>query len=286
MVISHYQTKKNYLRKKCSVKIAGSIFRLILLGAIFSSCKNNIQKEPELPQVKMIKSIKTTDGQLEQNFIVNYGLDRQVSYVGSADFRFGYTYSYLGTQISSIEHTAGDLHYMLVLNYSNNNVLSNAEFKITNASGVIISFPLTCKNTVDLTTIATNANDLTFLELQVSDGKLIKALTNAWYLKTSISFQYNDQKGRVYGNVIPVLALKNPISPATAILVNELISLSLQAFSSKQLSAVQSLRSSVTINYTPNSGHLTFIKCQSDELDPDGNLVKSVKTDITYTYSN
>ena len=66
MVINHYQTKKNYLRKKSSAKIAGSIFRLILLGAIFSSCKNNIQKEPELPQVKMIKSIKTTDGQLGQ----------------------------------------------------------------------------------------------------------------------------------------------------------------------------------------------------------------------------
>ncbi|WP_214228238.1 hypothetical protein [Pedobacter sp. B4-66] len=232
----------------------------------------------------MIKSIKTDDGQFEQNFIVNYGPDRQVSYVGSADFRFGYTYSYLSTQISRIKHNAGDLHYTLVLNYSNNNVLSNAEFKVTNTSGVIKSFPLTCTTIGGFTTIATNVNDLTFLELQVSEGKLIKALTNSWYLKTSISFQYNDQKGRVYGSVIPIFVLKNPIFPAKAILVNELISLSLQAFSSKQLTEFQSLRSSAIISYTQNSGDLTSIKCQSDELDPDGNLVKSVKTDITYTY--
>lgn len=284
MIISHCREKQNYLERKCSAGIARSILKLILLGVIFCSCKKNIPKEPQLSPVKMIKSIKTADGQFEQNFIVNYGSDRQVSYVGSTDFRFGYTYSYLNTQISRIEHNEGDLHYTLVLNYSDNNVLSDAEFKVTSTSGVIKSFPLTCTNVGDLTTIATNANDLTFLELQVSGGKLIKALTNTWYLKTSISFQYNNQKGRVYGNVIPIFVLKNPIFPAKAILVNELISLSLQAFSSKELTGFQSLRSSATISYTQDSGNLTSIKCRSDELDQDGNLVKSVNTDITYTY--
>jgi len=284
MVTTHCYAKKAFRIMKYSTGIAYSILTLLLLSIIFSSCKKDIPKEPELPPVKMIKSIKTNDGEIEQNFIIKYGLDRQVSYVGSTDLRYGFSYSYMGSHISGIEHHAGDLSYGLVLNYSNDNTLLNAEFKVKNVAGAVTSFPLTCVKTGDLITVATNVSDLTFLELQVSEGKLIKALTNAWYLKNSISFQYNDQKGRVYGNIIPVFPLKNPISPATAVLVNELISLSLQAFSSKQLSAFQTSRFSAILNYTQNSGDVTSIKCRSEELDTEGNLIKTLKTDITYTY--
>lgn len=284
MVTIHCNAKKAFRKMKYSAGIADSILLLLLLSIIFSSCKKNTPKEPELPPVKMIKSIKTNDGQIEQNFIIKYGVDRQVSYVGSTDSRYGFIYSYIGSHISAIEHNAGNLFYQLVLNYSNNNTLLNAEFKVKNVAGVVTSFPLTCVKTGDLITIATNVSDLTFLELQVSEGKLIKVQTAAWYLKNSINFQYNNKKGRVYGNIIPVFPLKNPISPATAVLVNELISLSLQAFSSKQLSAFQSSRFSTILNYTQNSGDVTSIKCQSEELDTEGNLIKTLKTDITYTY--
>ncbi|KQC02002.1 hypothetical protein AQF98_00045 [Pedobacter sp. Hv1] len=278
-------TKTPPLQQKYLIRISRPVLSLVFLITIFSSCKKSILKEPEIPQTKMIKSIKIVKDQLEQNYIVNYNENKQVSYFGSADFKTGYNYYYMGTKINRIEHHIEGFLYTLILNYSND-ILLDAEFKVKTASGTVLSFPLTCTKTGDMTTIATNSNDLTYLKLQVSDGKLMKALTDAFYLKTSINFQYNEQDHRVYGNSIPIYKLKNPFSQDTAALVNELISLSLQSLSQKQLVAFQSLRSSATLSYTHNSGNVVGIKCQSDELDTDGNFVESVQTNITYSYSN
>lgn len=276
--------KSTYRHSKYLRVMPGLVVCLIFLSSIFSSCKEDILEEPKMPEAKMIKAIKVVKGEeAAQNYIVNYNQHQQVAYFGSADFKSGYTYSYTGTQINKIVHNVGNFQYSLVLNYSNHTLL-DGEFQVKNSSGLIKSFPLTCEKTGDFITIATNTNDLIYLELQVRDGKLIKALTNAWFLKTSISFQYNEQKHRIYGNTIPLFPLKNPFSQDTAFLVNELISLSLQAISQKQLVAFQSLNCSATLNYIQKFGEVMAIKCQSDSRDADGNFIETVKTDITYSY--
>jgi hypothetical protein len=249
----------NYYKKEYLRKLPKLVLCLIFLSSIFSACKKTTLDEPKMPQAKMIKAIKVVGNkQGEQNYIVNYNQHKQVSYFGSADFKSGYTYYYTGTQINKIEHSVGGFQYSLILNYSNNIPL-NGEFIVKTSSGIMRSFPLTCEKTGDLIKIATNINDLIFLELQVSDGKLIKALTNAWFLKTSISFQYNEQKDRVYGNTIPLFSLKNPFSQDT-------------------------LNCSATLNYIQKFGEVMAIKCQSDILDTDGNFIESIKTDISYSY--
>ena len=206
--------------------------------------------------------------------------DGFVSYVGSSDFTNGYHYKYLGLKIASVKHQIGDLQYDLALTYSANETLSRAEFKVKNAFGVVTTFPLVCTQSGNVTLVSSNADDLTFLQLELSDAELIKARTNAWYLKSSINFQYNKKTGRILGNVVPISKLNNPINPAAAIKVNELISLFLQAYSSKQLIAFHAQQFLGKINYIHSFDDLTVTECTVDNVDTDGNLIKTTKTTI------
>lgn len=258
---------------------------IVILILCLSSCKKDRQTKQKIP-TRLLKSINTNNDGLSQDFILDYGVDGQVSYVGSSDFKNGYYYKYLGTQISSIEHKVGDLQYNLILTYANNLTLSQAEFKVKNTLGVVKSYQLTCTKSGDLNLISSSSEDLTFLQLHITDGKLIKSSTNAWYLKSSINFQYNNQAGRIYGNVVPISKLNNPLNPAAAARVNELILLFLQAYSPKQLIAFQVQQSLGKLNYNQNLGELTAIECTVDNVDAEGNVIKSTKTDINYRYKN
>ncbi|MNL07025.1 hypothetical protein D3C87_1276830 [compost metagenome] len=269
---------KNIISKPLNIIIALILF----LG----SCKKDRQTNEQKTPARLLKSINTNNSGFSRNFIVNYGADGHVSYVGSSDFTTGYYYIYTGVQISGIVHKIGDLQYELILTYSDNRTLSKAEFKVKNSLGVISSFPLTCEQIGDLNLVSSNSNDLTFLQLHLVDGKLIKSSTNAWYLKSSINFQYNNQNGRIFGDVLPVSKLNNPLNPATGVRVNELISLFLQVFSPKQLIAFQVQQSSGKLNYNQNLGDLTAIECMIDSVDAGGNVIKTTKTDINYSYTN
>lgn len=267
-------------------KAALTIVSIICISTIFYGCKKCGSRELASVPVKTIDRITTNDGQIQNYLIFRYNPNRQVSYVGLVDFTNGYTYTYQGTQISKIEHKTNGFTYEIQLTYSGNRTLANADFIVKKAGVVSASIPLTCTTTEDLTVLSTNSNELAYLELRLKDGNLVKALTNAFYLKTSINFAYNEAKGRVYGNSIPLTQLKNPIYPTAEIRVNELISLALQAFSSKQLHSFQSQYSSAILSYIQNSGEVSLINCRVQEQDPDGTLKRSTETAITYTYSN
>lgn len=273
-----------------SKKMKSIVLKLVNIIVVFilflGSCKKGRQTSELKIPTRLLKSINTTNNEFSQNFIVNYGVDGHVSYVGSSDFTNGYYYKYLGAQIASIVHKIGDLQYDLILTYSDNKSLSQAEFKVKNSLGEVSSFPLTCTQVGDLNLVFSNSNDLTFLQMHLVDGKLIKSNTNAWYLKSSINFQYNEQKGRIFGNVVPISKLNNPLNPAAAVRVNELILLFLQAYSPKQLIAFQVEQTLGKLNYNQSFGDLTAIECTVDNVDAEGNVIKTTKTDINYSFTN
>ncbi|MGF1924732.1 MAG: hypothetical protein ACQUHE_11180 [Bacteroidia bacterium] len=261
-----------------SFPLAGILLCIVAIGTLFNSCKKCHPEKIEPSPVKTIKSIRINNGQTEKNLIFKYDQDGHISYVGPSDLQNGYTYKYRGSKISHIEHRVDRYTYEIDL--------INSLFLIKKAEDIHFSTPLTPSKVGDLTILSTNANELAYLELQIRDGNLVKAHTNAFYLKTSLNFQYNDTVGQVYGNSIPVIQLKNPLNPTAAVWINELISLALQAYSQKQLISFHSVYSSARLNYTQHAGAISSIHCRVEELDPDGVLKKTTETDLTYTYSN
>src|SRR5215217_5525925 len=245
---------------------------------LLSACKKKEVQKEQLP--KRLNQIMSSSHSVTQTWKTQYDIGGKISALLNEQTGERFHYEYADHQLKNIEHFTQDKNFKLSLKYDGKGELSELTISGKKNSSYTMVMVRNNKHSYLLSREAAFCG----LKFHLSEHQIDSTETTAYFYKSKIRFKYAQENDQVFGTLIELLKLSNPLVPGISIYMNEMLELCMFIFTKKRLLRAYASNFQTEYSYIDRNPFQIIQSIHVTRSMPSGETVTQSKT-LNYVWS-